>query len=341
MSLKPLAGIKALATHHCVTGSMRYIYEFNHHPISEEMLLGLGAGVGFIYWHTKGSAPFIGGRANHTKAGVEGMERTAGKRTGVKVEINTTSSAAKAQETMLSMLAEEAPVMIMCDMGYLPYMDFGGEEYHFGAHAVVICGYDPTSGEMVVADRDGLHEVPLDTVNKARGSTYKPFPPKHQWYRYDFSQKRQPGPEEIKQAIKEQVQGMLEAPITNMGIRGIRKAAQRAQQWPDVLDEKELRYTMFNTYIFIDAKGGSGGGIFRYMFSRFLKESAAILGMPALETIADDFKRIGDRWQVVAETMKKGWDAGDPVAVLIEAERPMLDVAEMEESAWSALRDVL
>ena len=32
--------------------------------------------------------------------------------------------------------------MIMCDMGYLPYMDFGGEEYHFGAHAVVICGYD-------------------------------------------------------------------------------------------------------------------------------------------------------------------------------------------------------
>ena len=49
---------------------------------------------------------------------------------------------------------------------------------------------------------------------------------------------------------------MLEAPISNMGVRGIRKAAQRAQQWPDVLDEKELRYTMFNTYIFIDAKGG-------------------------------------------------------------------------------------
>ena len=57
MSVKPLAGIKALATHHCVTGSMRYIYEFNQHPISEEMLLGLGAGVGFIYWHTKGSMP--------------------------------------------------------------------------------------------------------------------------------------------------------------------------------------------------------------------------------------------------------------------------------------------
>ena len=341
MSVKPLTGFKALATHHCVTGSMRYIYEFNHHPISEEMLLGLGAGVGFIYWHTKGSVPFIGGRANHTKPGIEGMERTAGKRTGVAVKINTTSSAAKAQETMLTMLAEGEPVMIMCDMGYLPYMDFGGEEYHFGAHAVVICGYDPASGEMVVADRDGLHEVALDKVMKARGSTYKPFPPKHQWYRYDFSQKRQPREEEIQQAIKEQVQGMLEAPISNMGVRGIRKAAQRAQQWPEVLDEKELRYTMFNTYIFIDAKGGSGGGIFRYMFSRFLKESAAILGMRSLETIADDFKKTGDRWQVVAETMKKGWDADDPVAILREAEGPMLDVAEMEESAWSALREVL
>ncbi len=341
MRVKPLAGFKALATHHCVTGSMRYIYAFNHHPISEEMLLGLGAGVGFIYWHTKGSMPFIGGRAKHTKAGIEGMERTCGRRTGVKVEINTTSSAAKAQEMMLAMLAEEAPVMIMCDMGFLPYMDFGGEEYHFGAHAVVICGYDPASGEVMVADRDGLHEVALETVMKARGSSYKPFPPKHQWYRYDFSKKRLPRSEEVRQAIKEQVQGMLEAPISNMGVRGIRKAAQRAQQWPDVLDEKELRYTMFNTYIFIDTKGGSGGGIFRYMFSRFLKESAVILEMDSLNKIADDFERIGDRWQVVAQTMKKGWDAGDPVAELREAEKPMLDIAEMEESAWSALGEVL
>jgi hypothetical protein len=63
MTLKPLQGFQPLKTHHCVTGSMRNIYEFYGYPISEDLLLGLGAGVGFVYWHMKGNLPFYGGRA--------------------------------------------------------------------------------------------------------------------------------------------------------------------------------------------------------------------------------------------------------------------------------------
>jgi hypothetical protein len=53
-----LKGFESIETHHCVTGSMRHIYCFNNHPLSEEMLLGLGGGVGFVYWHMKGTDPF-------------------------------------------------------------------------------------------------------------------------------------------------------------------------------------------------------------------------------------------------------------------------------------------
>ncbi|MBC7264113.1 MAG: hypothetical protein H5T64_07100 [Chloroflexi bacterium] len=35
-----------MPTHHCVTGSMRHIYTYNDHDISEEMLLGVGRGNG-------------------------------------------------------------------------------------------------------------------------------------------------------------------------------------------------------------------------------------------------------------------------------------------------------
>ena len=49
MSLKPFAGFVSFQTHHCVTGSMRHIYAFNRHDFSEELLLGLGEGVGFMY----------------------------------------------------------------------------------------------------------------------------------------------------------------------------------------------------------------------------------------------------------------------------------------------------
>ena len=61
MTLKPLPGFKSLTTHHCVTGSMCLIYEFHGYPISEDLLLGLGTGVGFVYWHMKGTPPLEGG----------------------------------------------------------------------------------------------------------------------------------------------------------------------------------------------------------------------------------------------------------------------------------------
>jgi len=42
MRLKPFDGFRSLETHRCVTGSMRQLYDFYNHPLSEEMLLGIG-----------------------------------------------------------------------------------------------------------------------------------------------------------------------------------------------------------------------------------------------------------------------------------------------------------
>ncbi|MGD8240155.1 MAG: BtrH N-terminal domain-containing protein, partial [Armatimonadota bacterium] len=112
MPLKPLPGFRSLATHHCVTGSMRHVYEFHDHPPSEDLLLGLGAGVGFIYWHMKGMPPMLGGRANFERPGEEGLEKTAGKRTGVRVESFQTTSARKAEASLLEMLDAGEPVMV-------------------------------------------------------------------------------------------------------------------------------------------------------------------------------------------------------------------------------------
>ena len=63
MSFHELTGFYPLTTRHCVTGSLRHIYEYHGFPISEDLLLGLGSGLGFIYWHVKGTPPLFGGRA--------------------------------------------------------------------------------------------------------------------------------------------------------------------------------------------------------------------------------------------------------------------------------------
>jgi len=338
MPLNPFPGFKPLLTHHCVTGSLRHIYEFHGYPISEDLLLGLGAGVGFVYWHREGTLPFYGGRGNTGRSGEEGLEKTAGRRTGVGVESFTTSSVRKAEKALLEMLTAGEPVMILVDMGFLPYYHLP-EGYHFGAHAVVVCGYDPEAHQVLIADRDGeLHPLSLEELVKARGSRFKPFPPGNKWYTFDFSSQRPPEPEEVRQAIQEVATAMLEPPITNLGVKGIRKAANLTPKWPQVMDEKQLRWACFNIFVFIDAIGGTGGGLFRYMYSRFLREAAAITGDDRLLSLAAEFQRIGDQWQAVAEIFKAASRAGDPAAMLAEVKLPLLELADLEEAAWLRLR---
>jgi hypothetical protein len=342
MALQPLPGFKHFTTHHCVTGSMRHVYVHNDHDLSEDMLLGIGSGVSFSYWHFKGQLPFMGGRGNIGRPSEEGMEKTAGRRTGVAVEWYTTSSARKAERTLLELLASGQPVMIQCDMGFLPYFDFGDLDYHFGWHIVCVCGYDPETRQVLIADRDeDLHPVSMEVLAQARGSTFRPFPPKFKWYTFDFSRKRPPTAKEVRQAIAEQAHVMLEPPIRNVGVKGVRKAAQMIPKWPRKLSPDEVRWALFNAHMFINPDGGTGGGIFRYMFGRFLHQGAGITGDARLAESAQEFQYIGDRWEELGAWFHQASEASDPVALLGQCVAPLNHLADLEEAAWRQLREVV
>jgi hypothetical protein len=333
-----LSAFKHFPTHHCVTGSLRHIYVYNGLDLSEEMLLGLGAGVSFSYWHFKGQPPFLGGRGGFKPP----LEEMIGQRTGVEVKMHTTTSLRKARQALLEMLQAGQPIMLACDMGFLPYFDFGGEEYHFGGHTVVVCGYDAGRDEVLVADRDEqLHPVPMADLEQARASTFKPFPPKNLWYTFDFAHKRPPAVDEVRQAILDMATAMLEPPIRNIGVKGIRKAAVEVARWPQKLDADGLRFALFNTYIFIAPTGGTGGGCFRYMLSRFLHEAADMAGEPRLADSAAEFRRVGDHWEALGEWFRQASEAPEPSAVVSEATAPFQALADEEEAAWQRLREVV
>ncbi len=340
--MNPISGFKSLETHHCITGSILHVYTYNNYEISENMLLGLGSGMGFIYWHVKGTQPFIGGRTNIERPGIEGLEKTLGRRTGVKVESFRTSSARKAEKTLLEMLDANKPVMLQVDMGYLPYLDLP-EDFHFGYHIIVAAGYNPVSRHVLIADRDkDLHVISVEELEQARGSSFKPFSPQHAWWTYDFSNAHPPKPEDILLAIREVSTGMLNPPVSNLGVKGIRKTADRVLKWPEIMENDELRWTCFNTFIYIDAVGGTGGGIFRYMYSRFLQEAAALTGEGYLEQIGGTVRELGDRWQEVACIFKRAAaEDVDPKEILPETTAPLLEIAEREEQVWELLLTII
>jgi len=342
MAIEAFPNFKSFETHHCVTGSLLHVYRFNRILVSEEMLLGLGSGMGFMYWHQKGVDPFIGGRVNLERPNEEGLERTVSRRLGVKASSFYTTSTRKAEKTLLGLLEAQQPVMLQVDMGYLPYFDFGGEEYHFGYHVIVVAGYNPETRQILIADRElELHPISWEDLARARGSKHKPFPPKHHWYTFDFSKYHPPIKEDVLHSIQEVAAGMLEPPISNFGVKGIRKAAKQILKWPDVLDTETLRRTCFNTFIFIDAIGGTGGGIFRYMYGRYLDEAAGITGISELGKAGKELKAIGDHWQEVAEIFKHAFELGDPAILLPETTEPMMTIADMEQNVWERLRAIV
>jgi hypothetical protein len=335
--METVKGFRHFETHHCVTGSMRHIYAFNGHDLSEDLLLGLGEGVGFVYFHFKGQLPFLGGRAQPKPS----MEEISGERTGVVVRQKRSTSDTAAQKGLLARLEAGEPVMLQVDMGFLPYFDFGGQGYHFGGHVIVACGLDRSRGTVLIADREGpLHPVPLAALCAARGSTFKPFPPGRASWEFDFSGFRPPRADEVFLAIANQAKLMLSPPIANIGVKGIRKAAAEIAHWDSLLEAGPLRGALFNAWIFISATGGTGGGTFRRMFSRFLLEAAGIAGRTSLAAAGSQFAAVADAWDAVAvrcHAAAEEVSAKVRAAALPGIAEAVGKIADREEAAWRTL----
>ena len=122
-----------------------------------------------------------------------------------------------------------------------------------------------------------------------------------------------------------------------MGVKGIRKTAVSLPKWSTLLTPEELKWTLFNVYIFISPVGGSGGGAFRYMLSRFLRETGTLLQDSRYDTSAQAFHAIADAWEEVAEWGKQTSEAADPASLLEECVQPIQAIADAEEEAWTTL----
>ena len=337
-TIKPYKNCPALDGYHCQTNSLAKIFHFFDHPLSEDILLGLGAGMGFIYWHQKGMYPFVGARGNS-----KDFFSDIGKRTSVKIDVKSTASEKKAEEAILKKMEQKEPVMEFGDMGYLPWFDLPGD-YHFGGHTFVVCGYDGKDkvlasdmDQKAIGPKKGFYSsMTLEQLRKARNSKYKPFPPKNTYLEFDFKNYRPPGKSEIYSAIKQNMDSMLNPPISNLGIKGIRHTAEELPRWKSIFSDTELRLNLFTLYIFIEI-GGTGGGSFRYMYARFLKEAAKVTENNKLLKASRGVDASGKIFTQIGQMFKDAENASDLDDRIDKARGLLLKAADTEESVFSGL----
>ncbi len=309
-----LENFKPMHGYHCVSNSVRQVMYYNGHRISEEMIVGLSSALNFFYFEYENApAPMIGGRVK-----IGEMEANLAEALGISIKSKESKSPKKAFEDIKKMIESGQPAMIYTDMAYLPYLGMP-DGYHFGGHSIVVFGIDEEQNAAFVSDRDGAeykvtlredeqpadyHIVPLELLAKARNSKEKPFPPANRLLHFDFTGIREREKEMIFRAIEKNADAMLNPPIKNLGLKGIKLFAEKLREsWMNFDDEK-LRLAAFDAFIMINEIGGNGGGCFRRLYGNFLRECDEIIHIDFLKRAGVDYVKIADDWDKAGNLLR-------------------------------------
>lgn len=292
-----LEDFRHLSGDHCVTCSLRKVFNLYGFDVSEDMLLGLGSGLGLIYWAMKNMVPFIGGRGN---AKFYEFEKTICDRLGIGVQLIKTSSAKKAYADLKEVLASGQPCYVNVDMPYLSYLCLP-EEAHFGGHVVDVYGIDEVNDTVFISDRlKNPSRATIKELVEARGSKHPPFAAKNKMLRFEFPGDLRDLREVLPEAIGQNMSEILNPPIKNLGVKAFELVPKRLKEWPKLYKNSDLLMAMFNAYLYIE-KSGTGGGLFRRMYSRFLMEASEILNLPDLTSISSQIAEAAEKWTQAAK----------------------------------------
>ncbi len=291
-----LDGFRPFVGRHCESTALRRALDYHGLALSEEMLFGLGGGIGFIYWYMRTMpSPLVGTR--YGKIG--DFARNTCRRIGAEVDIVETSSPQKGYEALKALLRAGEPAVTYGDMVYLPYFAIP-EVAHFGGHVFVIFGLQEERDKVYIYDR-GRKPVTVSTgeLARARGSRFSPFPPKHRLLRINYPEKIGDLTESIRESIQECCRNMLKPPIRNIGLPGMEKWSEVVVRWPEQFEGMSLLGALINGFMYIEISG-TGGNAFRSMYARFLEEASYIMDKPALREAAAVMWEAARAWSEIA-----------------------------------------
>jgi hypothetical protein len=312
-------GYRHLPGNHCGSTALRNLLAFDGIEISEEMALGLGAGVCFYYVPLEGQSP-----SRFTNGRVGRLEEQFCELTGVELRFETFPGPEASWEAARASVDAGRPALLLTDLYYL---DHYGRSAHFPGHAVILAGYDHEVAYLSDTGFEELQTTALDHLAEARHGRHPVFPLSGQMLTApDPGRLTDPRPA-APRAIERNARQMIEPAMGDYeGLPALRRFAAELPDWPDQLSD--WQWSARFCYQVIERRG-TGGGNFRLMYSRFLaeagREEAAIAAkaaagwtelagalLEASEAEAPEprlWRRIGDRAAAVLEAEERLWAA--------------------------------
>ena len=279
---------------HCETGTVTAL--LNHHGlnISEPMVFGIASGIFFAYIKTPSmDFPMFAVRS------MPGNVRTKfSERTGVKFITKNYRNPEKAEKELNDLLDKNQPVAVQVDFFYMNYFP-AWHRIHVNMHFVTVIGREGDKYFISDSYHPQIAEVDRETLTKGRFAGGDMAPKGFMFYPVNVPEKI-----DLEKAIKDGIKGatknMLKIPLPFIGVRGIRRFADKIVDWPKYSrDEDFFTDKVFRITIFLEDQGTGGGG-FRFLYASFLQEAAKVLDNPRLVEMSKEMMKIGDGWREVS-----------------------------------------
>ncbi|KAA9005897.1 DUF4872 domain-containing protein [Paenibacillus spiritus] len=321
-----IEGFRPFQGEHCETTTMGNLLHFAGVQLSEPMLFGLGQGLGFIYWDSKGmDFPFIGGRVKPDE-----LTDCLASRLNLSIKAQETSSVEKAWQNVRRFLESGIPVGLKLDSYYLDYFT---NKVHFAAHYAVIYGMDDEYAYMAdTRQQGGLVKTSLAHLAMARNAK-GPMSSRNRSFTIDPIGTLPPLIPAIRSSLTKNAQDYLNPPIRNMGNKGIVKMSREILKWPS--RSNNFEHDLCLTALLME-RAGTGGALFRNLYRDFLKECVDLLGDPQVEQAYLAFTDIAPMWVTVSSLIDLAGRTGDHQE-LTRISKLLLEIADKERIAMEYL----
>lgn len=315
---------------HCESTALRDVFAYHGIKFSEPMIFGLGEGLSFIYWKSKQMPfPFVGGRTKD-------LIGNLCKNLNIEKRDHFSTSFKKSWNEIKSLVDNDLPVFLELDMFHLEYMKV---PEHFGGHCVVLVGYDDENVYLADTGFESIQKTSLKSFELARGSKYKPFPPKNHYATFKFPKSLPCLSEAITKSIRTVAEELLNPPMRNLGINGIRKFGEEIPKFSSyaeaTFDSKKTGVFRY-LYVWLE-EAGTGGSCFRNLYRDFLRESMKYVGNENLAKGCKEYERIADAWKEFSGLLL---EIDEGKTELQEAQKKIFEIYELEKSASQTLKRI-